>query len=43
MDPGCWEKGEPDRLRVGQGGVGRFVSGSGWEIWHAYGGGLDRR
>ena len=36
------EEGKSDRLRVRQGHVGRFVSARGREIWHSYGGGLDR-
>ena len=42
-DSGCWEKGEPDQLSVRQECVGRFISRSGWEIWHVYGGGLEQR
>ena len=30
-----------DGQRVGQGQMGRFISGRGWEIWHSYGGGLE--
>ena len=36
------EEGKSDRLRVMQGHMGRFVSVRGQEIWHSYGGGLDR-
>ena len=36
------EEGKSDRLRVRRGRVGRFVSVRGREIWHSYGGGLDR-
>ena len=37
------EKFKPDRLRVGRGRVGRFVSARGDEIWHSYSGGFARR
>ena len=43
VDSRGWEEGKSDRLRVGRGRVGRFVSARGREIWHSYGGGLDRR
>ena len=42
VDSRGWEEGKSDRLRVGQGRVGRFVSARGREIWHSYSGGLDR-
>ena len=42
-DSGCQKKGESDQLSSGQGCVGRFISWSGGEIWHAYGGGLEQR
>ena len=38
----CGEETDLDGDRVGQGQVWRFISGSGWEIWHLYGGGLER-
>ena len=34
------EESNPDGLRVGQGHVGRFVSGRGWEVGHGIGEGL---
>ena len=43
MDSRCREKSESDWLRVGQGCVGRFISGRGREVWHSYGGGLEQR
>ena len=43
MDVRCGKKGDPDGNRVGQRRVGRFVRGSGQEIWHSYGGGFERR
>ena len=34
VDAICGEKADLDGDRVRQGQVGRFISGSGWEIWH---------
>ena len=31
------EESDPDGLRVGQGCMGRFVSGRGWEVGHGVG------
>ena len=42
MDSRRGKKGESNQLRVGWGCVGRFIRQSGWEIWHLYGGGLER-
>ena len=42
VDSRGWKEGKSDRLRVGRGRVGRFVSARGREIWYSYGGGLDR-
>ena len=37
------KKRELDQLRVGWGHMGRFIKRSGWEIWHSYGGWLERQ
>ena len=42
VDSRGWEEGKSDRLRVGRGRMGRLGSARGREIWHSYGGGLDR-
>ena len=41
VDSRCREQGELNWLRVRWGRVGRFVSESGREVWHSYGGGLE--
>ena len=40
MDARCGKEADLDGDRVRQGQAGRFVRGSGWEIWHLYGGGV---
>ena len=37
INPRCREESNPDGLRVGQGHMGRFVSGRGWEVGHGIG------
>ena len=41
VDTGCGEGTDLNGDRVGQGRVGRFVSGSGQVVWHVLGGGVE--
>ena len=37
VNPRCREESDLDGLRVGQGCMGRFISGRGWEVGHGVG------
>ena len=43
MDAGRGKETSLNGNRVGQGQMGRFISGSGQEVWHSYGGRLGRQ
>ena len=43
MDARCGKEADLDGDRVRWGQAGRFVRGSGQEIWHSYSGGFEHR